>query len=96
MKSIRDIYTKIRKYSAQTTTKTLPIFFLEKYELDNDINNEANTKREMLKLKINASFVEKMQDQGHITTLEADFDHNNSERPLTRLDSCQTGVMRVL
>jgi hypothetical protein len=37
MESIRDIYNKVRSYSASTTTNKLPVFFLESYKIDENI-----------------------------------------------------------
>ena len=50
--AIRDIFWRVRLYTAQTTTKTLPVFFLEDYKVDK--------KEELTILKRNVHFEAKM------------------------------------
>jgi len=52
--AIRDIFWRVRLYTAQTTTKTLPVFFLESYK----VSGEA--KSDLKKLKRNVHFEAKM------------------------------------
>ena len=68
MTALRDVYWKVRHHTAQTTTKTLPIFFLEKYTLTKGVDPLFTRKRgdELGLLKRNVHFEANMQSIGQV------------------------------